>query len=87
MRKLNNNIKNLRWVNQHENSLNTDRCENSKSEYYGVYFAYNNKWRAQIFYNKKHIHIGIFNTEITAAKKINEFIINNNLDRKLNVIK
>lgn len=60
---------NLRIVNNSINSRNRKAKKNSSSKYKGVYFRYDrNKWVAQIRINKKVKHLGIFETEIEAAK-------------------
>jgi hypothetical protein len=57
--KLNNNIENLRLVTAKQNNLNVSRkgftwCKDHK------------KWRVQITGENKKIHIGFFDTELTA---------------------
>ncbi len=64
--KLNNNISNLRVVNQRENSLNRDCVYNAKG--YG-YDKANKKYRARIKLNNKMIHLGLFETELEASNK------------------
>lgn len=56
-----------------------------QSKYNGVY-RQDKKWRSCITINKKQIRIGVYNTEIEAARAFNEYILKNNLNRKLNVI-
>lgn len=61
------------------------RKQNSK--YKGVSMHHTNKWRSYIVINKKQIWLGLFETEIDAAKEYNYFIIRNKLNRRLNIIK
>lgn len=54
-----------------------DFCKNKKYNYIGVTPSSNKTkngkpWRARISYNCKSIHIGVFNTEIEAAKAYNK---------------
>ena len=56
-----------------------------QSKYNGVY-RQDKKWRSCITINKKQIRIGIYDTEIEAAQAFNEYVLKNNLNRKLNVI-
>ncbi len=53
--KINNCIFNLRVVSSQQNNFN-------RGDFKG-YHQYKNKWVAQIGFNKKHIYLGIFNTE------------------------
>ena len=58
---------------------------NKTSSYTGVSFKKSsNKWEASISINKQRIFLGGFENEIDAAKKYDEFVITNNLNRKLN---
>ena len=56
-----------------------------QSKYIGVY-RQDKKWRSCITINNKQIRIGAYDTEIEAAQAFNEYILKNNLNRKLNVI-
>ena len=70
---LNNQKDNLRFCTNSENQMNRRKRENTSSAYKGVYFnKRNKKWRTQIMINGKSIHLGLFNTEIEAAKAYNE---------------
>jgi hypothetical protein len=64
--KFNNTISNLRWCDSFENQHNRQLNKNNKSSVKGVRFE-NNKWRAQIRFNNKSIHIGYF-TNLDDAK-------------------
>ncbi len=56
----------------------------ASSKYYGVSLRKNGDWTSQISVNNKKIFIYQGKSEKEAALKYNEFIINNNLNRKLN---
>ena len=59
--KLDNNIKNLRWVSQQENCMNRKLSSKSTSNYKGVHFnKQRNKWMAHIKINGKSKHLGYF---------------------------
>ena len=61
--KINNNLSNLRWVTNQENSMNISLSCKNISGIKGVHFhKQNNKWCAQIRLNGKKIHIGYYNT-------------------------
>lgn len=51
---------------------NTSSHKNSSSQYLGVtYYPKNNKWRANIYFDKKLKHLGYFILEIDAVKAYN----------------
>jgi len=58
--KLNNNISNLRVVNNSENQLNTDKVRNAKGF---RYHKKSNKYHTRISINKKVISLGLFDTK------------------------
>lgn len=63
----NNALDNLRLISQRQNT--TKSHITSSSKYVGVHFHnYSNKWQSQIAYNKKRIHLGIFETEEQASR-------------------
>jgi len=64
--KLNNNISNLRVVNNRENSLNTDWVDNAKGYYYN---KEKKKYKAYIKLNYKNIHLGYYDTKLEASNK------------------
>ena len=68
---LDNRRANLRPCSQRENSYNKQTTMKmltfKKSRYKGV-SAQNGRWRARIYVNGKHIHLGIYDTEVEAAK-------------------
>ena len=60
--KLNNNLENLRWVTQSINNRN----KNNQGEYLKGVYKNDKKFVAQIRIDKKHIYLGIFETELEA---------------------
>ncbi len=64
---LNNQISNLRLASIGENLMNKKKKEGGSSKYKGV-DKFRGKWRARIAFNKKQIHIGLFDTEEEAAR-------------------
>jgi hypothetical protein len=71
---LDNRKKNLRIVTASQNNANSKRGMNrGKSKYKGVCRDVKaGKWRAGISYEGKHIHLGMFDDEIEAAKAYDE---------------
>lgn len=66
--KTNNRIENLRPATKSQNEANTARRSTNTSGYKGVYWLKNaGKWRAKIDFNKKQIHIGLFDSKHEAA--------------------
>ena len=66
---LDNRQENLRIVNRGQNRMNCKKSKNNNSGYKGVgWFEKAKKWRAQIQFNKKRIHLGVFNNPMKAAK-------------------
>lgn len=64
----NNRRSNLRICTQHQNTMNS-RYTHNKSGVQGVFWDKSrNKWVAQIAINKKHIHLGRYNTKEEAVK-------------------
>jgi len=81
--RLNNEIKNLEWVNNRENSCHRIKISNFTSKYTGVsYFKRDNKWRSSIQFNGKSIRFGMFNTEEEAYQKRLEFEIKHGIINK-----
>lgn len=70
--KLNNQYTNLRKSNKKFNSANREKQKGEYTSKYKGVSVYNSrgksKWRAYIFVDYKQIHLGIFNTQIEAAK-------------------
>ena len=63
----NNNIKNLREASHQQNIFNKRPKDNRYTKFKGITKRKNN-WVAQITYNKKHYHIGSYESEEDAAK-------------------
>lgn len=57
-----------------------------KKEYTGVY-KINDRFRCSIYLNSKKKHIGYFDTEMEAVIAYNQYIIDHQLNNKLNQIK
>lgn len=71
--KLNNRKINLRICSTSQNMGNRGKQKNNTSGYKGVFWSEKaGRWRAQITYKKKAIHIGLFDKPIEAAKAYNE---------------
>jgi len=65
---LNNHPGNLRLCTHRQNAYNS-RTYRGASKYKGVtYDPYTGKWRASINHRGKHYHLGLFDTEIEAAR-------------------
>ena len=81
-----NRASNLRWSNRSANIRNSSRYHNSSSEYYGVCWdKHAQKWKSNIAYKGKVIHLGNFVSEFEAAKAYDDFCKSKNLDRELNI--
>jgi hypothetical protein len=76
----NNNLENLRMVNNQQNTSNQTKQKNCSSIYKGVHFFKRvNKWQSYIMIYYKRIHLGYFDTELEAAQTYNNYIDENNL--------
>jgi len=76
----NNNLENLRMVNNQQNSCNRTKQKNCSSIYKGVHFDKSrNKWQSYIYINYKKIQLGCYQTQEEAAKAYNDYIDENNL--------
>ena len=42
------------------------------------------RWKAQTYIDRKHIYLGTYGTAIDAAKAYNTYIVENNMENKLN---
>jgi hypothetical protein len=79
--KLNNNISNLRWVNNSLNQRNVEKYKRKcSSTYKGVCFCKRaNKFITEIMINRKKVYLGSFETEKEAGLAYNNYITENNL--------
>jgi len=90
--KSNNYKNNLEWCTHLENSkhasINGLYGQKRVSRYFGVTSENSKykKWRAQITINGKSKYLGACFTELEAARKYNDFIIDNNMVQPLNNI-
>ena len=74
--KTDNRIENLRLATAHDNAANKASASGATSAYLGVSFkAARKAWVAQISKLGKKIHIGLFDSEIAAARAYNEAAI------------
>lgn len=56
------------------------------SKYFGVYFVKKkNRYHSGFYFNNKKIHLGTFKNEIDAAKRYNQYLLDNKIERQLNV--
>lgn len=77
---------NCRWTTNEIQHRNTRvLMSTNTSGYRGVCFdKTNNKWMASISVNKKNIYLGRFSVAMDAAKAYDSYVIENNLDHKIN---
>lgn len=79
-------INKINNIKEHEIKLiKTYRFKKRICKYKGV-SKHKNKYRANIFYKDKQIHLGLFDTQEQAALAYNKFVVEKNLNRKLNKI-
>jgi hypothetical protein len=65
----NNQVENIRWATQSDNSRNRTKQENTTSKFMGVHFREDSqKWQAGIKVNGKAKHLGYHETELAAAQ-------------------
>jgi hypothetical protein len=68
-----NRINNIRLASSGQNGANKKKANNSFSDFKGVHWKKKNKrWCAQIKFNNKVIHIGLFSDQMAAAKAYDE---------------
>ena len=72
---INNNINNLQQLTHRENTSKDKWRKKRSSKYTGVSWdKQKRKWLAQIYYNRKSIFLGYFNSEIKAAESYKYFL-------------
>jgi HNH endonuclease/AP2 domain len=77
----NNNIENLRELNNSGNRRNSHKIKNCTSIYKGVcWIKANKKWRAKFTLNGKDIHLGYFDNEDDAGQAYNDAVRKHNLE-------
>ena len=71
-----------------KNSFFGKKKDNSSSKYFGVSYRKNrDRWVVAMSVNSKVKTLGYFKTELSAAQFYNNFVISNNLQNPLNIIK
>ena len=71
---------NCRWVGRTSQQRNRRSQKGSTSQYIGVSFiTRENKWMASIKVNGKSLNLGLYSTEIDAAKARDSYILDNHL--------
>lgn len=77
---------NLRLCTKSQNNINIKRKRNNTSGYTGVKKARNGKWKSQISYNNKRIHLGTFETIEAAIRVRNkaEILLHKDFSGELN---
>ena len=79
----NNSLENLEWVTNMENMCHAQKRKNRTSKYIGVgWDKYAGKWKCQIYFNKKSIHIGSFTSEEEAYEARKKFEADNGISNK-----
>jgi hypothetical protein len=59
---------NVRWATKQEQMRNRRKMSGTKSQYRGVDFWKNEKWRARLVIDGKLKHLGMFDSETEAAR-------------------
>ena len=80
---LNNAIDNLEWTNNRENTSHGRQTKNKTSGYIGVgWDKWAGKWKSQIYYKGKSIHLGSFVNELDAYEARLKFERDNGISNK-----
>lgn len=76
-----NRIENLEWVSNRENASHSIARQLTRtSNYPGVCWASkNNKYLAQVYFNKKNKYLGLFDVELDAYEAVKQFHTENNI--------
>ena len=78
---------NCRWADETTQNCNKQKKINASSKYYGVSIhKKTGKYQAELRAYGKRYYGGIFETELQAAQKVNEIILENNLPNRRNII-
>lgn len=72
------------WVTEAHQAANKPKRTGTKNQFIGVRAIHGNKWRAVIDINNKQKHLGVYATELEAARGRDEYIKANKLPHKLN---
>lgn len=84
---LDNRRRNLRLVTHKQNQNNQKLRQEGSSKYrYVSYRADMDKWIVYIFHDGKTRNIGAFKSEEEAALRANQYIVENNLNKRLNIL-
>ncbi len=74
-------------LNNIPNWKTIDITKKRTSTFHGVSFKQKpKKWETSVYFNGKHNYIGSYKSELEAANAYNEFIIKNNIDKKINIL-
>lgn len=75
---------NCTWVTESSQAANRRKRRGTKHKFIGIRSIHGNKWRAAIDHKGRNTHLGVFDTELAAAKYRDEYIKLNGLPHKLN---
>ncbi len=78
---------NCRWTTREIQARNTVKIRSTNTSGYRGITKHGKKWQARIGVDKKHIHLGTFETDIEAAIAYDEYVIRNKLEHTINFSK